>query len=73
MEKVTIKDLYRKTSDYIDKDVEVSGWVRTLRDSKTFGFIEVNDGSFLRIYKLYLMILFLILKKSVNYLLVLQL
>lgn len=48
MEKVTIKDLYRKTSDYIDKDVEVSGWVRTLRDSKTFGFIEVNDGSFFK-------------------------
>ena len=48
MEKVTIKDLYRKASDYIDKDVEVSGWVRTLRDSKTFGFIEVNDGSFFK-------------------------
>ena len=48
MEKITIKDLYRKTSDYIDKDVEVSGWVRTLRDSKTFGFIEVNDGSFFK-------------------------
>ena len=42
MEKVNIKDLYIKTSDYIDKDVEVSGWVRTLRDSKTFGFIEVD-------------------------------
>ena len=48
MEKVIIKDLYRKTSDYIDKDVEVSGWVRTLRDSKAFGFIEVNDGSFFK-------------------------
>ena len=48
MEKVTIKYLYRKASDYIDKDVEVSGWVRTLRDSKTFGFIEVNDGSFFK-------------------------
>ena len=48
MEKVYIKDLYSKTSDYIDKDVEISGWVRTLRDSKTFGFIEVNDGTFFK-------------------------
>ena len=46
MEKVTIKDLYHNFENYIDKNVEVSGWVRTLRDSKTFGFIEVNDGSF---------------------------
>ena len=46
MEKVTIKNLYRNTSSYIDEDVQISGWVRTLRDSKTFGFIEVNDGTF---------------------------
>lgn len=46
MEKVTIKDLYRNTEIYIDKTVEVAGWVRTVRDSKAFGFIELNDGSF---------------------------
>ena len=46
MEKVTIKDLYRSTENYIDKTVEVAGWVRTVRDSKAFGFIELNDGSF---------------------------
>ena len=46
MEKVTIKDLYRNTENYIDKTVEVAGWVRTVRDSKAFGFIELNDGSF---------------------------
>lgn len=46
MEKVTIKDLYRNTENYIDKAVEVAGWVRTVRDSKAFGFIELNDGSF---------------------------
>ena len=46
MEKVTVKNLYDNTSDYLDKDVEISGWVKTVRDSKTFGFIEVNDGSF---------------------------
>lgn len=46
MEKVTIKDLYRSTENYIDKTVEVAGWVKTVRDSKAFGFIELNDGSF---------------------------
>lgn len=46
MEKVTIKDLYRNTENYIDKTVEVAGWVKTARDSKAFGFIELNDGSF---------------------------
>ena len=46
MEKVTVKNLYGSTSSYLDKDVEISGWVKTVRDSKTFGFIEINDGSF---------------------------
>ena len=45
MEKTTIKDLYRDSEKYIGQEVEISGWVRTVRDSKTFGFIELNDGS----------------------------
>lgn len=46
MEKVTIKDLYKNIENYTNKTIEISGWVKTVRDSKTFGFIEVNDGSF---------------------------
>lgn len=46
MEKVSIKDLYKNFEDYIGKDVEIEGWVKTVRDSKTFGFIEINDGTF---------------------------
>ena len=46
MENVLIKDLYRNTDKYENKAVQVSGWVKTLRDSKNFGFIELNDGSF---------------------------
>jgi asparaginyl-tRNA synthetase len=46
MIKTTVKEIYRNTADFLDKDVEISGWVRTLRDSKNFGFIEINDGSF---------------------------
>lgn len=46
--KVLIKDLYRNTDNYIGSSVQVSGWVKTLRDSKNFGFIELNDGSFFK-------------------------
>lgn len=46
MKNTLIKDLYRNTNDYIEKEVQISGWVKTVRDSKTFGFIELNDGSF---------------------------
>ena len=40
---VLVKELYRNTSTYEDKEISVSGWVRTIRDSKNFGFIEIND------------------------------
>lgn len=43
-----IKDLYRNSESYVDQQVQISGWVRTVRDSKTFGFIELNDGSFFK-------------------------
>lgn len=45
---VLIKDLYRNETTYIESTVQVSGWVKTLRDSKNFGFIELNDGSFFK-------------------------
>lgn len=48
MENVLVKNLYRNTKNYSDKEIKVSGWVRTVRDSKTFGFIELNDGSFFK-------------------------
>jgi len=48
MEKVLVKQLYRETEHFADKDVSISGWIRTLRSSKSFGFIEVNDGSFFK-------------------------
>ncbi|MCI8320401.1 MAG: asparagine--tRNA ligase [Dorea sp.] len=46
MDLVTIRELYKKQEEYIDKKVAVGGWVRSIRDSKTFGFIVVNDGTF---------------------------
>lgn len=48
MTNVAIKDLFRKTSEYANKEVTLEGWTKTIRDSKTFGFIELNDGSFFK-------------------------
>ena len=48
MAKTIIKDLYRNTKNYENKEIELQGWVKTLRDSRTFGFIELNDGSFFK-------------------------
>lgn len=45
---VSIKELYMDIAAYDGKTVDVCGWVRTVRDSKSFGFIELNDGSFFR-------------------------
>jgi len=45
---IPIKQLYRSTEDYINKKIKVSGWVKTERTSKNFGFIELNDGSFFK-------------------------
>lgn len=41
-----IKDLYRSRENYIDRQVTVGGWVRSNRDSKNFGFLVLNDGTF---------------------------
>ncbi|MBO4903185.1 MAG: asparagine--tRNA ligase [Lachnospiraceae bacterium] len=46
MELTSIKDLYREKEKYLDKKVTIGGWVRSLRDSKTFGFIVLADGTF---------------------------
>ena len=46
MEKTTVKDLYRLTDNYLGQRIRINGWVRTVRASKAFGFIEINDGTF---------------------------
>lgn len=45
MNLIEIKDLYENKENFIDKEIEVGGWVRSIRDSKTFGFIVLNDGT----------------------------
>ena len=47
MENLTnVKDLFREKEKFIGKEVTIGGWVRSNRDSKTFGFLVVNDGTF---------------------------
>ena len=48
MERVDIKKIYRETDAYLNKEIRIEGWIRTLRSSKAFGFIEVNDGTFFK-------------------------
>ena len=48
MDLITIRELYKEQEKFIDKKVSVGGWVRSIRDSKTFGFIVVNDGTFFK-------------------------
>ncbi len=48
MKRTLLKEIYRNISAFAEKEVTVAGWVRTVRDSKAFGFIELNDGSFFK-------------------------
>lgn len=48
MTMVTVKKLYREDKAFYGQKVKVSGWVRTLRASNAFGFIELNDGTFFK-------------------------
>ena len=45
MDRLQLKQLSANPEVYGDKEVTVAGWARTIRDSKAFGFIELNDGS----------------------------
>ncbi len=46
MELITVRELYKDTDKYLGSEVTVGGWVRSIRDSKTFGFLVLHDGSF---------------------------
>ena len=46
MKLTTVKEIYKEREKYLDQEVTVGGWVRSVRDSKTFGFIVLHDGTF---------------------------
>ncbi len=46
MKSITVKNLYKETNKYLNQKITFEGWVKTVRGSKSFGFIEINDGTF---------------------------
>ena len=48
MDRICLKEIFRSPEDFADKTVTVCGWAKTIRDSKSFGFIELNDGSYFK-------------------------
>ena len=44
MQYLKLKDIQKAPETFVGA-ITVCGWVRTVRESKTFGFIELNDGS----------------------------
>ncbi|MBO4410766.1 MAG: asparagine--tRNA ligase [Lachnospiraceae bacterium] len=48
MECIAVRSLFKETEAFIGKQVTVGGWVRSNRDSKSFGFLVINDGTFFK-------------------------
>ncbi len=48
MKNTHVRELYRNTESLLDQEIHLSGWVRKIRDQKSFGFIELNDGTFFK-------------------------
>ncbi len=46
--KISIAEIYKNYTSHLWKQIVMNGRVRTIRDSKTFGFLELNDGSYLK-------------------------
>ncbi len=46
MDLISVRELFKNTSAYADKEITVGGWVRANRKSKQFGFISLNDGTY---------------------------
>ena len=48
MKRTELKKIFDNAQQFGNQTVTVCGWVRTIRDSKVFGFMEINDGSFFK-------------------------
>lgn len=45
MQLTTVKELFKERDKYLNQEIQVGGWIRSIRDSKAFGFIVLNDGT----------------------------
>lgn len=48
MERTLISEIFADPKSFDKVQVTVGGWIRTMRAQKTFGFIELNDGSYFK-------------------------
>ena len=46
MKLTTVKQIWENREAYLDREIDLGGWVRSNRDSKSFGFLTISDGSF---------------------------
>ena len=46
MKLTTVREIYKNIDKYIDSEITIGGWVRSNRDSKSFGFLVISDGSY---------------------------
>ncbi|MCL2718622.1 MAG: asparagine--tRNA ligase [Lachnospiraceae bacterium] len=46
MEFTNVRDIYHNTGAFADKEITIGGWLKSKRDSKTFGFLVISDGTF---------------------------
>ena len=42
----TVREIYKNREQYLGRKVRVGGWVRSIRDSRSFGFLVLHDGTF---------------------------
>ncbi len=46
--KTTVREIFKNPNQFSDREILISGWIRTIRSSNVFGFIEINDGTFFK-------------------------
>ncbi len=46
--KTTVREIFKNPEAFSDREILISGWIRTIRSSNVFGFIEINDGTFFK-------------------------
>lgn len=46
MDLITLRQIYKDKESFLNTEITVGGWVRSLRDSRSFGFIVLNDGTY---------------------------
>ena len=45
---MTIREIYKSSEQYLNKEVKLGGWIRSIRGSKHFGFLVLHDGTFFK-------------------------